>query len=151
MYVYCGIIIFITHRHLSHSGVDKTRFSVHKFTEWLCTKNWLKKKVCYLRQNIFFVRKGGVNYLGQDQDSYGGGFSSKQSWSGTITQVHCTVLYCTVLSVLYCTVLYCIFKGASKNNLHSSLKVNPLPLKIIQVFFGKCNFLILLSEQQNSS
>jgi len=32
------------------------------------------------------VRKGGVNYLGQDQDSYGGGFSSKQSWSGTITQ-----------------------------------------------------------------
>ena len=28
-----------------------------------------------------------MNYLGQDQDSYGGGFSKKQSWSGTITQV----------------------------------------------------------------
>jgi len=32
------------------------------------------------------VRSGGVNYLGQDQDSVGGGFNGKQSWSGEITQ-----------------------------------------------------------------
>ena len=27
-----------------------------------------------------------MNYLGQDQDSNGGGFNSRQSWSGEITQ-----------------------------------------------------------------
>jgi len=32
------------------------------------------------------VRKGGLNYLGQDQDSLGGDFNAKQSWSGLISQ-----------------------------------------------------------------
>ena len=31
-------------------------------------------------------RSGGVTYLGQDQDSLGGGFNPRQSWSGEITQ-----------------------------------------------------------------
>ena len=31
-------------------------------------------------------RAGGATYLGQDQDSVGGGFTKKQSWSGEITQ-----------------------------------------------------------------
>ena len=30
-------------------------------------------------------RSGGVTYLGQDQDSLGGGFNPRQSWSGEIT------------------------------------------------------------------
>jgi len=32
------------------------------------------------------VRKGGLNYLGQDQDSLGGDFNPRQSWSGLISQ-----------------------------------------------------------------
>ena len=32
------------------------------------------------------VRPTGLNYLGQDQDSLGGGFNGRQSWSGEITQ-----------------------------------------------------------------
>ena len=32
------------------------------------------------------TRKGGLNYLGQDQDSLGGDFNPRQSWSGLITQ-----------------------------------------------------------------
>ena len=31
-------------------------------------------------------RSGGVTYLGQDQDSLGGGFNPRQSWSGEIAQ-----------------------------------------------------------------
>ena len=34
----------------------------------------------------FWCRPGGAAYLGQDQDSVGGGFNGKQSWSGEITQ-----------------------------------------------------------------
>jgi len=32
------------------------------------------------------VRKGGLNYIGQDQDSMGGDFNPRQSWSGLISQ-----------------------------------------------------------------
>lgn len=32
------------------------------------------------------VRKGGLTYLGQDQDSLAGDFNERQSWSGVITQ-----------------------------------------------------------------
>ena len=32
------------------------------------------------------VRGTGQNFLGQDQDSLGGGFNDRQSWSGTMTQ-----------------------------------------------------------------
>lgn len=32
------------------------------------------------------VRAGGLNYLGQDQDSLGGAFNIRQSWSGQISQ-----------------------------------------------------------------
>jgi len=32
------------------------------------------------------VRKGGLTYLGQDQDSLGGDFNARQSWSGMISQ-----------------------------------------------------------------
>ena len=35
---------------------------------------------------LFCFRKGGLNYLGQDQDSLGGDFNAKQSWSGLISQ-----------------------------------------------------------------
>ena len=35
---------------------------------------------------VAVVRSGGVTYLGQDQDSMGGGFNPRQSWSGEITQ-----------------------------------------------------------------
>ena len=31
-------------------------------------------------------RAGGLLYLGQDQDSLGGGFNLRQSWGGEITQ-----------------------------------------------------------------
>ena len=31
-------------------------------------------------------RKGGLQYLGQDQDSLGGSFNIRQSWSGLISQ-----------------------------------------------------------------
>ena len=31
-------------------------------------------------------RAGGLNYLGQDQDSLGGAFNIRQSWSGQISQ-----------------------------------------------------------------
>ena len=34
------------------------------------------------------IRAGGAIYVGQDQDSVGGGFSKKQSWSGEITQLN---------------------------------------------------------------
>lgn len=37
-------------------------------------------------KTVDLVRSKGVNYLGQDQDNFGGGFSSKQSWSGLISQ-----------------------------------------------------------------
>ena len=36
--------------------------------------------------DISISRSGGVTYLGQDQDSMGGGFNPRQSWSGEITQ-----------------------------------------------------------------
>ena len=39
----------------------------------------------YVDKNEWF-RPGGATYLGQDQDSVGGGFYEKQSWSGEITQ-----------------------------------------------------------------
>ena len=32
------------------------------------------------------IRPGGVTYLAQDQDSMGGDFNPRQSWSGEITQ-----------------------------------------------------------------
>ena len=32
------------------------------------------------------TRAGGLLYLGQDQDSLGGGFNLRQSWGGEITQ-----------------------------------------------------------------
>ena len=35
---------------------------------------------------VAVVRSGGVIYLGQDQDSMGGGFNPRQTWSGEITQ-----------------------------------------------------------------
>ena len=36
---------------------------------------------------IFFdCRAGGLLYIGQDQDSLGGGFNVRQSWGGEITQ-----------------------------------------------------------------
>jgi len=35
---------------------------------------------------ISAVRKGGLNFLGQDQDNLGGGFNDRQSWSGAVTQ-----------------------------------------------------------------
>ena len=31
-------------------------------------------------------RKGGLQYLGQDQDSLGGDFNIRQSWSGLMSQ-----------------------------------------------------------------
>ena len=34
------------------------------------------------------VRPGGVFIVGQDQDEVRGGYNSKQSWSGAITQVN---------------------------------------------------------------
>ena len=36
--------------------------------------------------NLFIFRKGGLTYLGQDQDSLGGDFNARQSWSGMISQ-----------------------------------------------------------------
>ena len=40
--------------------------------------------VCFTSKSV--IRSGGVTYLGQDQDSMGGGFNPRQSWSGEITQ-----------------------------------------------------------------
>ena len=46
----------------------------------------------------FKPRPGGMLYLGQDQDSLGGGFYEKQSWSGLITQFN--IWRITVLRML---------------------------------------------------
>ena len=105
MYVYCGIIIFITHRHLSHSSVDKTRFSVHKFTEWLCTNNWFKKRYVTL-DKIYFL-SGRVVWTTWDRTRTAMAVASARSNPGQAPSLRYTVLCCTVLSVLYCTVLYC--------------------------------------------
>ena len=38
------------------------------------------------KRKVSNSRKGGLNYLGQDQDSLGGDFNDRQSWSGVISQ-----------------------------------------------------------------
>ena len=45
---------------------------------------------CKIKTFLFVLflsfRKGGLTYLGQDQDSLGGDFNPRQSWSGLISQ-----------------------------------------------------------------
>ena len=53
------------------------------------TTRWFlsgKKIICHHSGLLFFCRPGGALFLGQDQDSVGGGFNGRQSWSGEITQ-----------------------------------------------------------------